>query len=110
MQYETITDTSKNPRRQGSLDPTVPVKRSQGSLDPTVPVSDNNKTVIIESGEKEKTAAEAKQDIKNAVPPAAGTERTIKDLRPDPACRRLLPAAGPGGIKIPGAGAMLPGQ
>ena len=74
MQYETITDTSKNPRRQGSLDPTVPVKRSQGSLDPTVPVSDNNKTVIIESGEKEKTAAEAK----NAVPPAAGTERTEK--------------------------------
>jgi hypothetical protein len=78
VQYETITDTSKNPRRQGSLDPTVPVKRSQGSLDPTVPVSDNNKTVIIESGEKEKTAAEAKQDIKNAVPPAAGTERTEK--------------------------------
>lgn len=78
MQYETITDTSKNPRRQGSLDPTVPVKRSQGSLDPTVPVSDNNKTVISESGEKEKTAAEAKQDIKNAVPPAAGTERTEK--------------------------------
>ena len=95
MQYETITDTSKNPRRQGSLDPTVPVKRSQGSLDPTVPVSDNNKTVIIESGEKEKTAAEAKQDIKNAVPPAAGTERTEKRV----SLRRLekiQPKKGPG--------------